>query len=105
MCVLSQIRGVAGFCFYLLGSGIFLAYLLVRNDIQPEWSLWWMHVTDLPLAASMLTYAGLSLYTSLVQPGKRAYGAALVIGLPLVAIFLLVVTLNFWEILGLPIAG
>lgn len=88
--------------FYLLAGSFFISYLLLRNEIGLPWSQWWLKVADLPLALVAVLYGGTSLYRSV----KRAEGVSrpllIVIGIPLLAFFIFLIVLNFWNVLGLP---
>jgi hypothetical protein len=97
--VVQHIKAVSGFFFYLLGISFFLAYLLAFNMLWAPWPRWWMDIADLPLAFSACVYGGASLYMSITQPDKHSKIAAFVIGLPLLAVLLFFVALNFWDVL------
>lgn len=101
--VTRHLHKISAVLFYVLGITFFGAYLLLRNEIAGGWPSWWMAVADLPLAIVCMLYGGTSLYLSLRkdQPSKSL---AIAIGVPLFALFVFIVILNFWTVLGLPIA-
>ncbi len=92
------LQQLSAFFFYALGISFFVAYLLLRNNVVPEWSSLWLQVADLPFAFSAILYGGLSLYLSLLVPGKSSKFLPWLIGVPLVALFVFLVALNFWGI-------
>ncbi|MDD5751842.1 MAG: hypothetical protein PHS73_04985 [Candidatus Peribacteraceae bacterium] len=96
------VHTLSSFFFYILGSSFFVAYLLYRNQVGAPWPVWWMKVADLPLIGFAFLYGGTSLYGSLKRGEGLSWILALIIGLPLVALFLFLCTLNFWDFLGLP---
>lgn len=97
--VTQYIKAVSGFFFYLLGVGFFTAYLLAFNGMGGAWPRWWMEISDLPLTLTACVYGGISLYLSILQPDKHSKIAAAVIGIPLFAVFLFSLALNFWDVL------
>lgn len=88
--------------FFLLAGSFFVGYLLARDALLLPWSQWWLKVADLPLALAALLYGGTSFYMSLKRREGTSWVLFLMIAIPLVALFLLLVTLNFWTVIGLP---
>lgn len=101
--MIQYVHKLSAFLFFLLGSSFFGAYLLYRNDIGEGWPRWWLAIADLPLALVAVIYGGTSLYLSLRKPDKGSKVLAAFIIIPLVAIFTVVIVLNFWNVLGLPV--
>ncbi len=99
----SYLHKLSGILFYIFGTFFFVAYLFLRNEIIPAWAKWWLNAMDLPMAVISILYGGISLYLSLKRPESTSKGLAIAIAVPLVALFTLIVVLNFWDILGLPI--
>lgn len=98
-----HVHTISAVLFYLLGASFFGAYLLLRNEIAGGWPVWWMSVADLPLAIVCTLYGGTSLYLSL-RKEKPSKSLAIVIAIPLIALLVFLFVLNFWNVLGLPIA-
>lgn len=88
--------------FYALGSSFFGAYLLFTNGLYAPWPEWWLSVGDLPLLLCGMLFGGSSLYRSVKHPKDVSVVLALVIVIPLAALFTFLLILNYWEILGLP---
>lgn len=92
------LQKLSGFLFYLLGTSFFLAYLLFYNQFGDAWA-WWLKIADLPLALTGVIYGGTSLYLS-VRP--REHGSkplAFIIAIPLTLLFLMLLGMNFWEVI------
>ncbi|MEI8230906.1 MAG: hypothetical protein WCG83_07280 [Candidatus Peregrinibacteria bacterium] len=96
------LHSLSSFLFYLLTGSFFIAYLLDRNSLLLPWSDWWMKIADLPLALVALLYGGSSLYFSVKRKEGVSWGVLLFIAIPLTALFIFLVILNFWNVLGLP---
>ncbi len=96
------IKQLSSFLFYLLGSSLFIAYLLMHNNIKAETSAWWLQRADLPFALIAILYGGTSLYRSLHNRETFSPPLAIAIAVPLIAFFVVITMLNFWEVLGLP---
>ena len=94
----AALRTSSGFFFYLLGLSFLAAYLLHANNLMSTWPLWWMSVTDLSFLLTACIYGGLSLFAS-VSRGNRSRIVGVVIGIPLVVLFLLFVGMNYYEYL------
>ena len=92
----------SSFLFYLFGASLFLAFLFVYNKIAIKEMSWWLQRADLPFAIVALTYGGMSLYRSLHTKEEFSPALAALIALPLIAFFIFLVVLNFWEVLGMP---
>ena len=82
--------------FYILGSSMFVAYVLYVNDIAKVQTGTWLETSDLPLLFMGLLYGGLSVYRSLTNDKKESTVLALSLGIPLLAIFLVFVSLKFF---------
>ena len=91
-----DLHRISAFFFYVLGSSFFVAYLLLRNELYEPWPEWWMKVADLPLLLVAVLFGGTSLYLSVKPADGPARIHPLVIAVPLVALFLALVVLNFW---------
>ncbi|PIQ76843.1 hypothetical protein COU78_00905 [Candidatus Peregrinibacteria bacterium CG10_big_fil_rev_8_21_14_0_10_49_24] len=88
--------------FYALGTSFFVAYLLLTNGLYAPWPEWWLSVGDIPVLLCGMLYGGSSLYISVKHPKDVSLALAIVILMPLVALFTFLVLLNYWEVLGLP---
>lgn len=100
--MISYLKHLSAWLFYLLGLSFFGAYFLLRNDMGGAWPGWWMRVADLPLLLFAILFGGISLYQSVTRNGSSV-AKALVIGIPLVSAFVAMTILNFWGILhGMP---
>lgn len=97
-----HLHSLSSFLFYLLTGSFFLAYLMDRNAIFLPWSDWWLRIADLPLALVALLYGGSSLYFSVKRKDDVSWGLLLGIAIPLATLFVFLVVLNFWNVLGLP---
>lgn len=82
--------------FYILGSSVFLAYVMARNSIGAEAPAMWLRIADLPLLATGMLYGGLSVYLNLKADDSASHILAIIIGLPLAALFVVFAVLNFW---------
>ena len=94
--MLRYLHHLSAFFFYVLGSSFFVAYILLRNNVYPVWSALWLQVADLPFALTAVLYGGISLYLSLRNPEGTSQWIAWLIGIPLIAVFGVIVCLNFW---------
>lgn len=94
-CLLNRL---SAFFFYLLGSTFLVAVVLLKNQIGGIWPAWWMQVADLPLIFSAVVFGGTSLYRSLTRPERPSEILAACIGVPLGALFLFAVYLNFTNV-------
>ena len=101
--MLQHLRHLSAVLFYLLGLSFFAAYFLVRTDFGGAAPALWLTIGDLPLTLAACLYGGTSLYGGIANPEKHSRTLALTIALPLALLFLFLVTLNFWEVLGLPV--
>jgi hypothetical protein len=88
---------LSSFFFYVLGLSFLAAYVLLRNEMLGYWSAVWLQAADLPFALAAILYGGLSLYLSLAT-GRKSSVLAWGIGIPLAALFVLLVVLNFWGV-------
>ncbi|MFH1670854.1 MAG: hypothetical protein ABIA92_04705 [Patescibacteria group bacterium] len=98
----SYLHKLTGLLFFFLGISLFVAYPLMHNAIYPVQSAWWLQRADLPFALTTILYGGTGLYLSVHPKEKPSRVLALVIGIPLAALFVFLFILNFWEVLGLP---
>jgi len=96
--MIRDLHRISAVLFYLLGTSFFVGYLLYANLIGGLWPAWWMQVADLPLILSAMLYGGLSLFLSISKTEKSSI-AAVVIGVPLVALFTFLLLLNFWNVI------
>jgi hypothetical protein len=94
--MLKYLHQLSALFFYALGSSFFVAYVLLRNDVRPSFTALWLQTADLPFALCAILYGGLSLYLSLQSEGSRSRTLQWGIGVPLAALFLLLLVLNFW---------
>lgn len=85
--------------FFSLGCTVFLAYVLLRNDVGNGWPAWYLHIIDLPLLLTGLAYGSLSILRSLQSTTKPSAALTYAIFVPTGLLFLLFVTLNFWPAL------
>ena len=93
---------VSAFLFYPLAGSFFVAYLLLRNEIMPIEAAWWLQRGDLPLAFATLLYGGTSFYRSITPPDKPSTIKAVLVSIPLLALFIAAVAMNFWGMLPVP---
>jgi hypothetical protein len=100
--VSQTLHRISAVLFYLLAGSFFIGYLLARNTLLLPWSEWWLKVADGPLLVVAALYGGTSLYRSVKRREGVSWVLLTTIGLPLLALALLVLTLNFWNVLGLP---
>lgn len=98
-----SLHRLSAFLFYLLGASYFVSYLFYRNEMGAPWPMWWMSIADLPLALVALIYGGTSLYLSTQKTEQAQRVKAILIAIPLFVVFGVLVVLNFWEVLGLPV--
>ncbi len=98
--MLKYLHQLSACFFYTIGTSFFVAYLLLRNSIWPEFSAMWLQTADLPFALCAILYGGLSLYMSLQVPGKSSKTLGLAIGIPLGILFLILIVFNFWGVGG-----
>ncbi len=94
--MLRYLHQLSAFFFYALGLSFFVAYILLRNAIWPVWSAVWLQSADLPFALCAVLYGGLSLYLSLHRPDRPSRTLGWLIALPLAALFLFLVVMNFY---------
>lgn len=93
--MLKFLQQLSATCFFILGITFFVAFLLLRNEIQMIWSAWWMQVADLPLLVSAVTYGATSFILSVKG---RAITPILIILVTAVSVAFLgtAIILNFW---------
>ena len=75
---------------------MFVAVWVLRNGMGSISSEWWMRIVDLPLLMIGMLYGGLSVYQSLRAKDHPIHPFIFFLGLPLIALFLFFVILNFW---------
>lgn len=82
--------------FYFLGSGFFIAYVLLRNGIGGDWPLTWLETADLPLLLVSVLYGGTSVIRSF--QGDAPVSKILILGitLPLFVLFSVAAYLTFY---------
>jgi hypothetical protein len=95
--MISFIHHLSSFLFYILGTSFFVAYLLMRNALAEEWPRWWLEIADLPLSLIAILYGGLSIFLSIHGGKKDSKSLIFVIAIPLIALFVFLVILNFWQ--------
>jgi hypothetical protein len=93
--MLRLLHQLAAFFFYILGLTFFAAYLLLRHGLGGMWPAWWLQVADLPLALCAILYGGMSMHASLAGV-KHPRVLAGIISIPLIAVFLLLLFVNFF---------
>ncbi len=101
---LATLRTIAGTLFFIVGGTYLGAYLLWQTGTAEPFGAWWLAIMDLPFIAMGLLYGALSLHLSVRNPEKPSHIQAWIIGFFAAALFLLAATLNYWEVLGLPLA-
>lgn len=98
--MLRYLHSLSALLFYVLGAGMFLSYVLMHKNIQPVFALRFLQIMDMPLLLTGLLYGGISIYRSLHDESKgTSIILALALGFPLVALFFVVVAMNFSTIL------
>lgn len=90
------IHRISAALFYILGATFFIAVWMLRNAVNPVSSEWWLRIADLPLLLLGMLYGGLSVFQSLRTRDHPSHPMIFFIGLPLLALFLFFVILNFW---------
>jgi|TARA_Y100000310_G_scaffold71946_1_gene67834 hypothetical protein len=97
--VITYLKKLSGFIFYVLGGSFFVAYMLQYNEITP-FGGWWLRVADLPLILAGVLFGGTSLYLSVKPKDQDSKTLFVVIGVPLVVIFSTLLLMNFWPLFG-----
>ena len=69
---------------------------MLRHNISGSFPEWWLRIADLPLLLTGMLYGGLSVYQSLHTKDHPSHPLLFFLGLPLLALFLFFVILNFW---------
>ena len=90
-----ELRRIAAFLFFALGTSFFVAVVLLRNGMAGTWPGWWMQVADLPLLLCGVVYGGTSMYKSLAGD-ERSSTLGTILTVLLAAFFVAMATLNFW---------
>jgi hypothetical protein len=96
--VVTYLKKLSGFLFYVLGGTFFLAYMLQYNEVTPM-GAWWLKVADLPLLLAGILYGGTSLYLSVKPKDADSKSLFIIIGVPLIVIFSTLLMMNFWPLL------
>ncbi len=94
--MLTYLHRLSAFLFYALGSSLFLAYILWRNELGGFLPLRWLTGGDLPMLMAALLYGGLSVYLS-VDPGQTSKGLRWTIFALMLVTFCAFAVLNFWN--------
>lgn len=92
--MLRYLHALAAVLFYLIGGGFFLAYVFLSNDILRTPMAAYLYAGQLPLLLAGILYGGLSVYRSLHAGGQKSCSLALLIALPLAALFLFALILR-----------
>lgn len=95
--MLTYVHKLSGFLFYLLGGSFFLSFMLQYNQIG-SFGGWWLKVADLPLALVGVIFGGSSLYLSVKPKNKDSKVLFILIGLPLMVLFVSLIVMNFWSL-------
>ncbi len=95
--MLRYLHTLSAFLFYVLGSVLFLSYVLLHNGIGGMTPLNILLYADLPMAFAATLYGGLSVYLSIDEEAKGSTVLLWSVGLPLAVLFLVFVVLNFWN--------
>ncbi len=93
--MVNALRRVAAFWFFLLGLLILAGVLLLKRELLPLQLVAVVHVLDLPLLFAGIVFGGTSLYHSMVPEGKSSLILAIIITLPLLAVFCAFAYFNF----------
>ncbi len=94
------LQQLSGFCFYVLGSALFLSYVLLRNGIGGNSPAIALQLLFLPFAGSAITYGGVSFFRSLRLSGTSAKVTGSVIGVLLGGAFAGMVVFSFSPLMG-----
>lgn len=97
--MITHLKKISGFLFYVLGGTFFIAYMLHYNQITSIGG-WWLKVADLPLALVGVLYGGTSLYMSVKPRDGDSKPLYIIIGVPLIIIFSTLLVMNFWPLFG-----
>lgn len=71
--------------------------MLMVNEIAVPWPKFWLSIADVPLVLSSMLYGGTSLYLSVKKPKEASPVIATIIIVVLLALFLFLASLNFYE--------
>lgn len=91
--MLPYLHALSATLFYVLGGSFFLAYVFLMNDIFARSAAIFLYAGQLPLLLTGLLFGGLSIYRSLHGEGN-ARTLLLIIGLPLLALFVFAAVLR-----------
>lgn len=90
---MEAVRKASGFLFYVAGTLLILAIVLVKSGVASGIAPY-MHVVDLPILFIAMLYAGSSLYVSLAR-GKKSLPLLLITFVPLGVLFAVFAWFNF----------
>ncbi len=93
--MLRYLHSLSAVLFYLLGGSMFALYQLTYNGIAVTTSMEWMRIGTLPLLLAGMLFGGLSIYQSLAGNEGRSWKIGLLVGLPLLCLFVIFVSINF----------
>ncbi|HRH93352.1 MAG TPA: hypothetical protein PKV72_02355 [Candidatus Peribacteria bacterium] len=93
--MVNVLRRVAAFWFFLLGFLAIAGVLLMKRELLSPPLVAVVHVLDLPLLFSGIVFGGTSLYRSMVPEGKSSPVLAILIAIPLLAVFCVFAYFNF----------
>ena len=93
--MLRYLHGLSATLFYVLAGGMFLAYVFYHNNIAVAWTRPFLYAGQLPLFIVGVLYGGLSVYRSLTDDAGHSRGLAIVIGVPLMILFVTFLVLRF----------
>lgn len=96
--MLKHLHSLSAILFYVLGASFFVAYLLHFNKLLGLWPRWWFEVADMPLIIAAILYGGTSLFLSIYNPERSSTALKYSIAIPLIALFLFLVALNYWSL-------
>lgn len=94
--MLRFLHQLSAFYFYALGISFFLAYILLRKQVDSPWPALWLQVADIPFLLTALLYAGISFLRSIRGPHEKL-SPMIVLGVtvPLTAVFVAYTVFNF----------
>jgi hypothetical protein len=93
--MLRHLHQTSAVLFYLIGSALFVSYILLRNGIGGEWPLLMLMKADLPMLAAAMLYGGLSVYLSIDPETKGSHALGWIVAVPLALAFVFFAILNF----------
>lgn len=93
--MLRYLHSLSAILFYILGSGFFVAYVLLHNGILASLMHTWLKIGTLPLLLVSLLYGGISVYRSIRNEASSSTVLVFGITVPLALFFLFLLLLNF----------